>query len=140
MKAVLTQFQQTRSGRLVIGFLALCLLFRAAIPAGFMPVLAGQGDAGGALVQLCHGDSGSAQLLDMLETSSDPDPSPASHPLAEHEQCAFSAFALLAVSDSLTFNFDFILVEAVEKLRAPIFKSVVYSSHPARAPPSIATV
>lgn len=138
MKAVLTRFQQTRSGKLAIGFLALCLLFRAAIPAGFMPVLAGQGDAGGSLVQLCHGDSGSAQLLDMLETSSDPLPS--SHPVAEHEQCAFSAFALLAVSDSLTFNFDFILVEAVENLRTQVFKSIVYSSHPARAPPSFATV
>ena len=138
MKAVLNRFQQTRSGQLAIGFLALCLLFRAAIPAGFMPVLTGQGDAGGALVQLCHGDSGSAQLLDMLETTSEP--SPSSHPVAKHEQCAFSAFALLAVSDSLTFNFDFILVEAVENLPAHVFKSIVYSSHPARAPPSFATV
>lgn len=138
MKAVLTRFQQTRSGQLAIGFLALCLLFRAAIPAGFMPVLSDQGDAGGSFVQLCHGNSGSAQLLDMLEPSADP--SPSSHSVVKHEQCAFSGFALLAVSDVLTFNVDYIVVEVIENLQTQIFKSIVYSSHPARAPPSIATV
>lgn len=138
MKAALLKFQQTPTGQLAISFLWLCLMFRAAIPAGFMPVLAGQSDAGGSLVQLCHGDSGSAQLLDMLETVNDLPPS--SHSAAKHEQCAFSAFTLLAIPGVAIFNFDFFLAETLSFYQLPIFATSSYSSHPARAPPFFASL
>ncbi len=133
MKTAVSTLHTTPGGRLAIGFLMLCLLFRAAIPAGFMPAMAGQGDADGSLIKLCHGDAGSAQLLDMLEPHDTP--SPSSHSVVKHEQCAFSAFILLAVSDIPAFTLDVALAETFETLRPRVFKSFLYSSHPARAPP-----
>jgi hypothetical protein len=63
MHSIRNQLGQRRSW--LCGLL-LCVLFRAVIPAGFMPGAAVAGSLQ-SLIVLCYGDSGSAELLSLAE-------------------------------------------------------------------------
>ncbi len=74
----------------IIGLLMAALLFRALVPAGFMPV---QGETGSIVMQLCSGLGAKPVIVDLDHTGAKQN---SGSQLFDHSPCGFAASALSA--------------------------------------------
>jgi hypothetical protein len=117
----------------VIGLLMAALLFRALIPAGFMPA---QGESGAIVMQLCSGFGGKTVLVELEDDGASTNPG---GQLFDHSPCGFAAASMSApplasAAVALSIGPDF--HSAVEGISSVIAPSIARAQSP-RAPPLI---